>query len=829
MVYKIALRELRGGLRDFRLFLGCLVVGITVIAAVGVLSGRIEQGIRRDARALLGGDVEISIVNQRANPGQLAFLRTYGKVSLALSLRAMAASGTDATLVELKGVDDAYPLLGSASLASPASLQASLGGGRIVIGDDLRDRLAVKPGDRITIGDASFVISDILLKEPDRIAGAFSLGPRVIASVEDLEKAGMLRPGNLIRYNYRLQLAHPATLDAFRQEIARRYPKAPWILKTYNENNRTVQGLVERLQLFLTLAGLSSLLIGGVGILNAARSYIGSKSTTIATFKALGAKRGTVFAVYMLVLSVITLLGILISSVLGMLLSALLLPYLAQFFPVSLDASADGGPLLLAAAFGVLTVFTFSVAAVARGIEVRPALLFRATDETVMGRLARDKLALNILLAAAFIALVTGTAEDRKIAAGFIVLALMCFAVFMLAAKALRLAAARLRLPAGMPRLALAGLHRPGAPVFSIMLSIGMGLSVMVALLLVEGNVDRDIKESIPALAPSLFLFDIQPSQKEAVASFLASKSYVSDVASEPMVRGRISKLKGVPVERAPISDDVRWATESDRGFSFAATPPPGTRMTDGAWWPADYRGKPLVSFDRKLARGMGLALGDTLTINILGEDIDATIANLRDVNYMSLRINFALIFSPGAIERFPSSGITTLHVAGRSEETALVRDITRAFPNISAVRISESLAQFQEIVGHISTAVQVTALFSLVSGVMVLASALAASLHSRAYDTMMFKVLGARKRDILALFLAEWLCIAFVTGLLSCAFGAVGAWLILQRLEWVEFHLLYGRVAAVMLLTLLFIAATGLLLNARTFALKPGVILRNE
>lgn len=829
LIVKLALRELHGGLHDFRLFLGCIIVGVSVIAAVGLLSERVENGIHRDAKTLLGGDVEITLSNAAITAEQLQFLQQYGVISSTISMRAMATYGSESTLVELKGVDGHYPLMGAVELQSHKPLAEALTPHHIIIGEDLGDRLGVKPGDSILLGDATFIISDILQKEPDHIAGALTLGPRVIVSNNDLEKAGFLQPGNLIRYNYHLLLNDSVQLIAFKDTLARKFPHVPWIVRTYNENNRTVQGLVERLQLFLTLAGLSSLLIGGVGIRGATESYISAKAATIATFKALGAKRNTVFAVYMTVLFCIALLGVIISSVIGMLLCWLLLPYVARFLPIASDSSHDIAPILMAAAFGILTVFTFSVAVLAKGVEVKPTLLFRGLGATESLPLMRSKLVANILIAALLMGLVIITSEDKKIAIGFILAALGCFSIFAFAVRLLAYISSHLQLGQGRLRHAVANLHRPGVSVFSIMLSIGIGLSVLVALLLVEGNVEHDIRESIPLQAPSLFLIDIQPSQKNALADFLASKPYVSQVISQPMVRGRIAKLNGVPVEQAHVSEDAKWAIESDRGFSYGQLPPPDTHLAEGQWWHADYQGKPLVSFDRKLAQGMGLHVGDTVTLNILGTDIDATIASLRDINYLSLHINFALVLSPGPIEKFPSTGIATLRVEGRENESLLVHDITQKFSNISAIRISETLAQLQEIVGHIITAVRITAIFTLISGLIVLSSAIATTLDKRAYDTVIFKVLGAKRRDILTIFFIEWLIIAGLTSLLSCAFGSIGAWLILQRMDWIEFHLLGSVMVQATLLTVAFVTCTGLLFHMRAFSLKANTILRNE
>lgn len=826
---RIALRLLRGGLRELRLFLACLVMGVTVIAAVGILAGRVEAGIRTEARTLLGGDVEVSIANGDATYDQRDFMRQYGKVSLTVGIRGMASFGEDSALVEIKGVDADYPLLGHVELESAQSLAKALGQRQVVIGKDLSERLGVKPGSHIALGDADFTVSDILAREPDRVAGAFALGAHVIVATDDLVRTGLLMPGSLIRYNYHVLLADAGGLQRFKQDLAQQFPKASWIVKTPAESNQTMQRLVERLQLFMTLAGLSSLLIGGVGILNATEAYMARQSSTIATFKALGGTRRAVFAAYVAVLAIVTLAGLAASAAAGLLLAYVFLPYLSAFFPLSPDDAGDIVALLQAGAFGALTVFTFSLPALSRGVEARPALLFRTRDLQGDFGAGSAQAKLALFPGAALMALVVACSAEKGIALGFIVVALLCIGVFAMAAKLVSFAAGRLRLPSGRLRLAAANLHRPAAPLFSMMLGIGISLAVLVALLLVEGNVQRDIGESIPAQAPSLFLFDIQPPQRKPFADFLAGKQGVTDIRTETMVRGRIAKLNGVPVEKVSVSKDAAWATQNDRGLSFSAAPPPGTRIAEGEWWSADYKGTPLCSLDKALAAGMNLRIGDTITLSILGEEVTARIANLRDVNYLSLRINFALILSPGALEKFPASDITTLHLASGQKEGPMIHALAQAFPNVSAVSIHDALAQLSELVGHVSTAIRITALFSFVSGVMVLMSALIATLQRRAYDVAMFKVLGARRRDILSVFVLEWAVVGCITALIASLFGVLGASLIIKQLQWVEFRLLYGVIAETVLVALACVLGCGLLLHTRAFSLKASAILRNE
>lgn len=829
LALRIALRELRGGVRDFRLFLGCLVIGVAVIAGITSLSDHIDAGIRNESRTLLGGDVEIRMVNVRATEEQLAFLKGYGRVAMTTRQRAMAIAGDNTALVEIKGVDAQYPMLGEAVLASGLPLHNVLASGSIVVEDALLLRLEKNIKDEITLGVSPFAIADVVTKEPDRIANPLSLGLRVIARIDDLESRGFLLPAGLIRYNYHVLLDDRTQLDAFTAALAARFPDAPWVIRTTNNNNRGVQNFIERLQLFLTLAGLATLLIGGVGIMNAAETYLKRQSETIAIMKTLGASRNLVFGTYVLVLLLITLAGTLAGAALGMVIAQWSLPFLAGLLPVfDTRFSWDMYALLLAIGFGVLTVFTFSIAALGRGVEIKPAALFRGL-EPASARLSSGKLAANTALAGLLIAMLVATASDRAIAIGFILSALAGFLIFYLITLLIKTLARKARLRTPWMRLAIANLHRPGSHTFSIILSTGIGLTVLITLLLVEGNFQREVNETMPARAPSLFLIDIQPSQKEAFLIFLGAHDYVSGIAIQPMVRGRIIKLNHVPIKQIAVDRDVRWAADHDRGLTWAATPPDNANVVEGRWWPADYRGKPLISLDRKVARGMGVSIGDTMTLNILGQEVEAEIANLRDVNYISFQINFAMILSPGIIEQFPASYIATLRADTPENELALIRETAKRFPNISSIRLKDSIDQIRGVVEDIAAALHVTAAVTLFSGILVLASALAATLDQRTYDTVVLKVLGARRADIVRMFLAEWLLLASVTALISCLLGSAGAWLILKRFDWVAFQLIPGAVAETVVLALAFITVTGFAIHTRIFRTKAASILRNE
>src|SRR5436305_1364334 len=329
------------------------------------------------------------------------------------------------------------------------------------------------------------------------------------------------------------------------------------------------------------------------------------------------------------------------------------------------------------------------------------------------------------------------------------------FALFRLAGAAIVAIARRLPRPSRPAlRLAVANLHRPDAPTARVVLSLGLGLSVLVAVMLVEGNLGAEIETRVAEHAPADFFIDIQPDQLAGFEEIVRATPGAR-FEQVPMLRGRVTRLNGTPVETATVAPEAQWALRGDRGLTYAAEPPAGSRLVAGSWWPADYQGPPLVSFDAELAQGMGLKLGDTLAVNVLGRDVTATIASLRRIEWARLGINFAIVFAPGTLETAPQTHLAAVYIAPDAEE-GLVRLVTDRFPNVSAIPVREALAAVARVVGTIGAALRSVALVTLAAGMLVLGGAVAAGHRRRVYDAVMLKVLGARRRVIAAAFLIE-------------------------------------------------------------------------
>jgi putative ABC transport system permease protein len=524
----------------------------------------------------------------------------------------------------------------------------------------------------------------------------------------------------------------------------------------------------------------------------------------------------------------LALLGIVIALALGALAPVAVSPLLAGVLPVSIRFAIHPAPLALAALFGLLTTLAFSLWPLAGVGRISAGALFRDNVDRARRRLPAGILGTTAVLVLALAALAVFTAQDRKVALWFVAGAIAAFAIFRGAGGAILWVARRLGRPRRpVLRLALANLHRPGAPTAQIVLSLGIGLTVLVAIALVEANLSHEVEARMPADAPAYFFIDIQPDQLAGFAD-LVHATPGARFDQVPMMRGRITRLNGVPVEDASVAPEAQWALRSDRGLTYAADLPRGSRLAAGAWWPSGYEGPPLVSFDEALARGMGLKVGDTLSVNLLGREITATIANLRSIDWERLGINFAMVFAPGTLENAPQTRLAAVYLP-QNEEEGLVRAVTERFPNISAIHVREALAAVDRIIGMIGNAIRLTALVTVGAGALVLGGAVAAGHRRRVYDAVVLKVLGATRGMITRAFLIENGVTGLLAALVAGVLGTIAAFFLVTRLMKIDWVFLPGPLAWTVGLAALLTAALGFAGTWRALGAKPASYLRND
>jgi putative ABC transport system permease protein len=834
LALRLARRELRGGMSGLGVFVACLVLGVGAIAGIGSLAASLSAGIAEDARALLGGDVEAQLAYRRADAAEHEFLRNSGDLSEIASLRAMARTpdGERQSLIELKAVDAGYPLYGELVLSPSQNRNSALDRRDGVFGaavdPALLGRLDAKIGDRIRIGEATLQLRAVIEREPDAAASGLIFGPRVLISAAALADTKLIQPGSLVTYRYRLRLPASETPAAWIAAARAAFPNAGWQLRSFDQASPELRRLIDRVAMFLSLIGMSTLLVGGIGIGNAVRAHIAARTMTIATLKCVGAPSRLVFAVYLCEIIGLALTAICAAVAVGALLPIAVAPLLRHLLPIPARPGIYLRPLAFAAAYGMLTTLLFSLLPLAAIGRVRPGALFRDNIERSRRRVPWGALAASGLLAMSLAAASVAGTPDRRVGVWFVAGAVTAFALFWGAGRAIAFGASRLPRPRRpLFRLALANLHRPAAPTAQVMLSLGIGLTVLAAVALVEGNLDRQIEQQLPAQAPAFFFIDIQSAQLagfEAIVRGLAG----ARMDEVPMMRGRITRLNGVPVEQAAVAPEARWALRSDRGLTYSASLPKGSELEAGAWWPADYAGPPLISFDAALARGMGLNIGDTLTVNLLGREITARIANLRTIDWRRLGINFTIVFAPGTLEHAPQTHLAAVYLP-RSEEDSLVRRVTEALPNVSAIHVREALAAVSRVIGLIGGAVRLTALVTLAAGGLVLGGAIAAGQQRRVYDAVVLKVLGATRGAILSSFLVEHGLLGVFAGAAAGALGTIAAYFLVTRAMDADWVFLPAPLLSTVGLAIMMTLGLGFAGTWRALGAKPARHLRNE
>lgn len=833
--WRLALRELRGGLAGFRVFLVCLVLGVGGIAAVGSLTEAIGRGLSAEGREILGGDVSISFTYRGATEAERAWMQAAGAVSETVRMRSVLGHDGATALAEVKGVDGAYPLYGAVALEGGGSLAAALatsdGLPGLVTGRALADRFGLSPGDEVRLGAGTFRFGGVLEREPDIASATMMLAPRVLTSVEGLRSTGMLSPGVVYDSEYRLRLEPDADLAALRAGFARTFPDAGERWRDRRDAAPAVRRFVERLGAFLTIVGIASLGVGGVGIGSAVRGYLTRKVPVIAALRTLGSTAPTVFAAYAIQVGIIAAGGIALGLVLGGAVVALGAPLLAADAPVPAEFGFHAAPLARAALFGALAAALFAAWPLAWLLRVRPAELFREHAGPRRNWPGWPAIAVMAGLALALAGAIVGLSETPRLAAwclgGLALAFVMLRGLGALGARlARRLSHSPLARRRPALRLALGAVGAPGSGTPGVVLALGLGLGVLSAIGQIDANMQRMVTRELPQDSPAFFLIDVQPDQLEALTEITGSIDGTGRLDSAPMLRGVITHLNGVPAAEAKIDPGASWVLRGDRGVTLAATLPRGAQLTDGAWWPAGYDGPPLVSFAEEEGRELGLKVGSTLTVNVLGRPITAEVASFRRVEWRGLGINFLMVMNPSALAGAPHTLVATLHAEPRAEG-AVMRAIADAMPNVTPVLVREQVERVADGLDRIGAATRWGALAVLLTGLAVLVGSAAAGEERRTAEAAILKVLGASRGAILASFAIRAALTGALAALVALGWGTLAAWAVQRFVLHAGYELPLGQTLAILAGGVGISLAAGMLFALRPLARRPAATLR--
>ena len=774
LAWRLALRDLKAGGRGLLLLAVCLFLGTAALAGIGSLSASILAALDAQGRNALGGDLELAVSQRRATIEELAAFAERGTVSETIRMRAMAQAGATPALVDLKAVDARWPLVGRLTLLRGA-LATRPHGLEAALAPALADRLGVRIGGTIRIGEARLRVIGLIADEPDSLGEGFRLGLPAIVDMTALDASALVQPGSLYESRYRL-LLRGGDPQAIGDALTRRFPGAGWNVRTASDATGTLRKGIGQLGQFLLLVGLAALAIAGVGVGSGVGAYLAAKTRVIATLKVLGARSGTIAAIFLIELGLISAGGILAGLALGAAVPGIVVAMAADALPVAPKLALYPEPLLVAAALGLLVALLFALPALARARAVPAATLLR---DVLSGRRLPAPAVLGgmALLVALLVALAVLTASDRRLALEFVAATGALVAGLAVLGIAIRFGLARLPRPRRpLLRLALANLHRPGAQTDRLVMALGLGFSLFVALAVIDTSLAGEIGRAAPAKAPRFFAIDLQPGDEPAFRAAIARAAPGATIEAVPSLRGAIVALKGRRVADMKDMPSSAWILRGDRTLTWSAGVPPRNRVVAGRWWPPGYRGPPLVSLGEDAATALNLHVGDAIVVSVLGVEVPARIAALRDIDWSSLGLNFAIVFSPGYIQEAPHSLLASVY-APPDRDGAIARGAAAALPSVTLIRVGDIIGQIGDVLGRVALAVRAAAAVTVAAGIAVLVGAVAASSRARRYDAVVLRLLGGVRRQLLATQAIEYALLALVLGLVALGVGGTAGW----------------------------------------------------
>ena len=826
----IARREFHTRFRGLRLLLVCLFLGVGALAAIGSLTSAIRAELDSQGQTILGGDLEVEVWQRPLSAQEQEWLADYGTLSRGYRMQAMASAGDAVTPIELKAVEGNWPLYGTLTLADGRTAAAPPPG-TAWLAPGAAERLGVVVGDRISIGTGALTVGGIIGEEPDRLSEGFALGQTVIVPLAFPGEAGLTAPGAMYESKTRVRFSGNADPEAVEEAMTAAFPGKGLDFRTRDRASPGAERFVGRMGEFLTLVGLAALAIAGIGIGGGVNSWLESRRQSIATLKILGATSGDIGRIHACQIGAVALAGSLAGLAAGVLVTPLLTGALGDLLPVRSGVVIDPLALLRAAAFGLLVALVAAAPPLARAREFPAMALMRARVAPLAQgwRAAARPVGLGL---AGIVLLTLAGSPEPLLSAGFVLGAALLLGLLALLGTAIRRAAARAPRPAHpILRAGLANLHRPGAATGSLVTALGFGLSAFVLLAVVQTSLDGNIRRSVPERAPDFFVLDVPRDDADRFRALVQRLAPGAEVELMPTLRGSV--LAYGPQDNPTRITDPRDLPDGarplggERGLTYAATLPEGNVLTQGSWWPSNHTGEPEVSVDAEIAAAAGIELGHVITFSVLGVERTARVTSLRRIDWESMGFNNFLVFSPNALADAPHNLAATIQLPAGKAAPGLLAALARELPSSSAIEVGPLLTEARTILDQVALAILAAASVAVLAGIAVLLGAIAAARAARTYDTVILRVLGASRGQLLGLQLAEFGLLAAVLAAVALLVGTGIGWGIITQLFEFDWLPDWPRILATLGAGLVLVLGFALAASLPLLRAKPARTLR--
>jgi putative ABC transport system permease protein len=834
----MALRELRRGKRKFVFFVLCIAIGVAGLVGVKGFNASIQDAMLVEARPLMGADMTLSIGAQ-PTPAEQQYLQGLGtrgiQVARVTEATSMAiAPGTKASrLVELKAVDPGYPFYGTLELdpAGPLTDETTL------VGADLLDDLGLKVGDKLSVGKAEFTISGVITKEPDRVTAGFSLGPRVMITQAALVKTQLVQLGFRGRFKYLFKLANDAQVEPLRAELKQTFAAERPSIADFREANPQVKRFLDRMTDFLSLVSLVALLVGGLGVANATRAFLQQKLDSIAIMKCVGATNRKVLSIYLTQMLLLSLAGSVLGVVLGEAVQLIMPRVVGPIVNLTITLHLQPMVALQGLAVGLVTATLFTLLPLSAVADIKPALVFRremaeSRPRPTMARRIRTG-ALLALIGAGLVVVSAWMSGSLKwglwFMGGLAAAVLALGAIASLAVWALK----KVKVPRHWVtvRQGIASVYRPGSQVHAIVLALGIGTTMVLAVYCLQQALMNEVSVTVPKGAPNMVFINIQGPEAEAFQTLLQNHPGVTKAPPPtPIVRGRLVAIDG------KTKDELNLTQDEERWFNFqfqttyTATVPEGDALTQGPWWTeADWKQGPLLSVEQEALDRLHMQLGSVVEMELEGgTPVKATVFNVRKTKDYRAGGGFNFIFAQGVLE---SQRLTYYGQANvqPGAARAVQRDVVARFPGVTVVNVADMIGTITEMLDRIALVIRFVAGFSVLAGLIILASSIATTKFRRTREAVLYKTLGATRRKVWTIFAVEYAALGLAAGLVSAVLAGVASWGVLKYVMEIEYTppvstLLIGVGISVVLTIIVGVVST-----LDVLAAKPLQVLRQE
>jgi len=834
LVFRYALKDLSRNYKKLSSIIITLFISLFILSAIFTIEDSLKKELNDNAKALLGGDLEIDYNRNEGNLDLVNQVKEFTTISQMIEFSTMVST-TDreknkSLFTRIKTVDTKYPLYGEVDYEPAGAFDRMHNEpNTLLINESLSKNLNLKINDKVKVQNQLFTIIGIVKSVPD-VSGFVAFGDWALAGDQTLEILKLNGIGSFLNYEYKVKFNEAEDAKKLEKRIENIFKDDQKVQLRYPENSASgLKRIINNFSQFLSLVSISAMLIAGIGIANTLLSFINQNNMSIAVRKAVGFYSGNIKTLYYLQLLI--LLFVITTLAYGS--SFLIVPIVDQYLSDGLGLNVS--PVFSIVNYikiflvGLLVLIIFSIPTISSIDQVKASNLFRNVFQNLEFYYSKKSITFSLILLSILVLLFSFGSERPIYSFGYFVAFFVCLIVFFLLSKIIIYFLKKFKSTSNISlKVSIKNITQTKSITPITIMSLGLGVTLLLTLALVGTNFQREIAKSIPDIAPDYFFVGIQKGEKEIFEKNILDMDTNAKIEVVPMVSSGIIKINGInPTTYIQPDNDSFWVIESDRRSSWADEVPEDNPITEGKWWDLTKPNQLQISLDAEVAKNLNIKLGDVFTLNIYGREIDGEIVNFRAVDYRDLNINFAMLFNPQFANNIPHEYLATakFEKIEKFDETSMLE----VLPSLSMIKIADYLNKVTDVLNKVFIAVTLISAVTIIIGLIVISSAIMVQGKVKEYQNLVFKILGFSKKEVIFSSLIEFLIIFNSVILIATFFAVIASKFIMENifeLVWAfDFKVLFNLGFSIGLVTLILIMIT----NLKYLAPKVYPLIRNQ